>query len=112
MAPARCLVDDPLGTMHEAQVLSEVLAKIGEAGKRYAVPETAAPFAPEESLSNNPGNGVVGCRIVRELGGVCLHCAEALKSSLLSQFCVRDDARVRPCVDEHAARREDSVNLA
>jgi len=45
--------------MREAQVLREVLADLREIGERNAVPEAAAPAAPEQSFAHDVCNGAV-----------------------------------------------------
>jgi hypothetical protein len=112
VTPARCLVDDPPRAMDKAQVLSQVLPKFRKAVKRDTVPQATTTHAPKQSIANNHGDRVIGRSIARELGPGRHHNAEPLKSSDLATLHVSEDSRVRPRIDQHPTRREDSMNLA
>ncbi|TMG10125.1 MAG: hypothetical protein E6I00_13770 [Chloroflexi bacterium] len=76
------------------------------------MPETAAPSALEESLANNARNSAIRRSIVDEFGAGRVNDAEALESAGLLTLRVRQDARVRPRVDQDPAGRENPMNLA
>jgi hypothetical protein len=92
VAPAHRLVDDPLRAVHEAQVLAQVLAEIGEALEWDAVPETAATFAPEQSLAHDLRDGAVRREIVGQLEAVRPDNAEPLKTSPFAPLYARQDS--------------------
>jgi hypothetical protein len=98
--------------MHEAQVLAEVLAKIGEACERNVVPEPAATPALEQSLAHDLRDSAVRREIVGELGAVRPQNAEPLKTSPFAPLDRGEDAGVRTCVDQHPIGREDPVDLS
>ena len=98
--------------MNEAQVLAEVLAKVGEAIERNLVPEPAATVAPEQPLAHDLRDGAVRREIVGQLEAVRPHHPEPLQASRLAALDRGEDSGVRPRVDEHPAGCEDSVNLS
>jgi len=53
MALTRRAVDDPLRAMHEALMLPQVLAELSEVAEWYAMPETAATPALEQSFAHH-----------------------------------------------------------
>src|ERR1700716_921814 len=53
VALARRGVNDPVRSMHEAQVLPQVVAELSEAAERDEMPETAATPAAEQSLAHH-----------------------------------------------------------
>ena len=67
VAPARRGVDDPVRSMHEAQVLPQVVAELSEAAEGYEMPETAATPALEQSVAHHALDGTIRHSIVREL---------------------------------------------
>src|SRR3981081_4498925 len=52
-------VNDPVRSMHEAQVLPQVVAELSEASERDEMPETAATPAAEQSLAHHPRDGAI-----------------------------------------------------
>jgi hypothetical protein len=52
-------VDDPLRAMHEAQVLAQVPTELSEVTERYAMPETAATPALEQSFEDHVRDGLI-----------------------------------------------------
>jgi hypothetical protein len=98
--------------MHEAQVLAEVLAKVGEALERNVVPEPAATPTPEQSLAHDLRDGAVRREIVGHLDAVRPQDAEPLKTWLSAPLDRGEDAGVRTCVDQQPIGREDPVNFS
>jgi len=60
-------VDDPLGAMHEAQVLPQVRAELSEVAEWYAMPEATATPALEQSFEHHACDGLIRRSVVREL---------------------------------------------
>src|SRR5256885_17094757 len=60
-------VDDPLRSMHEAQMLPQVFAELSEAAERYAMPEAAPTRALEQPFAHHARDGAIGRSVVREL---------------------------------------------
>ena len=98
--------------MDEAQVLGEVLAELGQAIERDPVPETTTTLALEQSVAHNARDRTIRPSIGGELEPVRPHYPEALEAVNFPALAVREDARVRPRVDQDPARREDPVNLS
>src|SRR5260370_5449129 len=98
--------------MHEAQVLRQVLAEIGETAEWNAMPETAATPALEQSLAHHQRDRAIRRSVVHELEPRGVHEPEALKSSRFRALHVRRDAGIRPGVDQRPAGCENPVNLA
>src|SRR5882762_2077855 len=112
MALSRRGVDDPLRAMHEAEVLRQVPAEIGEAAERYEVPETASTRAFEQSPADHARDRAIRRPVVCHLQPGGLHDSEALESPRPAPLRVSRNARVRPGVDQGPAGCENPVNLA
>src|SRR5437879_1842439 len=67
MAPARRAVDDPLRTMHEAQMFRQVVAELSEVVEWDAMPETAGTPALEQSVAHHARDRQIRRSVVRKL---------------------------------------------
>ncbi|HEY8813544.1 MAG TPA: hypothetical protein VIP57_00340 [Candidatus Dormibacteraeota bacterium] len=110
MTLTRRFIDDPFRAMHEAQVLAQVFAEVGEADEWDEMPETAATPALEKSVAHHTRNRAIRRSVVPNLHSGSLHDAETLKSPPPPALHVRQP-RIRPRVDQLPAGREDSVYL-
>jgi len=112
VALARRGVNNPVRAMHEAQVLRQVVAELGEAAERHEMPEAAATPALEQSLAHHVRDRAIRRSVIRELWPGGLHDSEALESARLPALRVRRNARVRPGVDQDPAGCENPVYFA
>src|SRR5256885_8495191 len=97
--------------MHEAQVLPQVPAELSEVAEWYAMPETAATPAFEQSFSHHARDRPVRRSIVRELQPGGPYKSEALESPRLPALRVCENTRIRPGVDQRSAGCENPVYL-
>src|SRR2546430_1118578 len=111
MAFPRGGVHDPLRPMHEAQMLTQVLAELSEVAERYEVPEAAATLALEQLVAHRARDRAIRRSVVGELQPGGLHDPEALESPRLPALRVRRNARIRPGVDQDPAGCENPVYL-
>src|SRR5437899_12857212 len=111
MALARRAVDDPLRTMHEAQMFRQVVAELSEVVEWDAMPETAGTPALEQSVAHHARDRQIRRSVVRELQPGGLHDSEALESPRLPALRVRQNARIRPGVDQGPAGCENPVYI-
>jgi len=59
--------DNPLRSMHEAQMLPQVFAELSEVAERYAMPEAAATRALEQPFAHHARDGAIGRSVIRKL---------------------------------------------
>lgn len=97
--------------MHEPQVFAQILSDRCEAVERYPVPETPMAPAFEQTLANHLRDRAIRGLVIHKLGTLRSHHSEALESLGLGTLDVRQDARIRSCVDQDPAGHEDSVHL-
>jgi len=98
--------------MDETQVLEEVAPELRQAVEWDPVPETTTTLALEQPVPHNVRDRAIRPSIGGELEPVRPHNAEALEAPDFPALRVGEDARVRSCVDEDPARREDPMSLS
>jgi hypothetical protein len=111
VTPPCCSVDNPMRSMHETQVLQEVVTQSREVDEGCEVPEATASPALEQTFTDDAIDRFIRSPVVRPLGAVRFDAAETLEAARLATFCVGEDARVGPGVDQQAAWRKNSVHL-
>ena len=111
-APARCRVDHPPHAVNEAGVVVEVALQCGAIFEKDAMPEAAGTERTEPAAAHRGRDRVVRTAVIGELLAgcrddagltVCARRGPALR--------VGGDARVRPRVDEDAARPQDPAGF-
>jgi hypothetical protein len=112
VALARRGVDDPVRTMHQAQVVPQVVAKLSQVAERHEIPEPAATPALEQSVTHHARHRAIRRSVIRNLWPGGLHNSEALEPSRLPALRVRRNARIRSGVDQYPAGCENPVYLA
>ena len=111
-APARCRVDHPSHAVNEARVVVEVALQRGSIFEKDAMPEAAGTERPEPAAANRGRDRVVRTAVIGELLAGCGDDAGlTVRARRGSALRVRGDARVRPRVDEDAARPQDPAGL-
>src|SRR5207247_7059058 len=111
-ASSRGRIDHPANAMHETRVIVEVTLQRGPIFEEHAVPEAAGTPRAEPTAAHGGRDRVVRAAVVHELlvrgrddPGLTVR---AGRGAVLR---VRDDARIRPRVDEDAARPQDPASL-
>src|SRR5207237_4842749 len=105
-------IDHPADSMHETRVVVEIALQRASILEEHAVPEAAGTPRAEPPAAHGGRDGVVRAAVVHELLARGRdHARLTVRAGGGPVFRVRDDARIRPRVDEDAARPQDPAGF-